>query len=250
MVAHGPVRVQSGSALDPINIDANPLLTVARDQPMVPHDPVRVQSGGTLRSEMPPPAIAGSSAIGLVDPISFDENPTRTVRKRRAAVVSSPYRVGFGGVPSLPHLAMAGPSAISHVDPISFKRRPMHTVPKRQETVISGPFRVRFGGIRSLPQPAPTDSKAIGDMDPINVDENPSRTVGKRRATVARGRTRVAVCGTPRPEMHPPSPMPTRASTRTSKPNTRKESGELFSQLAQGFRAISKTCKELGDALD
>ena len=217
---------------------------------MVSHGPVQVQSGDTFRSEMPYPPMAGPSAISRVDPISSERNPTQTVPKRRETVVSGPYQVRFGGIPSLPHPAPTDANAIGNMDPISFMdpmdidTKPSRTVRRGQSTAASGSYRVRFGGVAGLPRPAQTDTNVIGPMEPTDVGANPSGNVGKHPTTVTRGPARVRFGSPPHPE------MPPRRSLRVSKAKSRKASTDLFSQLAQGFHTLAKTFEELGEALD
>jgi len=94
------------------------------------------------------------------------------------------------------------------------------------------------------------DANAIGQVDPIDIDIDPPQTVGKRRKTVASGSSHVQFDGVAIPDRSNPVPKATRRSTRVPKVKGRKDPSDLFSRLAQEFRALAKTCEELGEAID
>jgi len=209
---------------------------------MVPHGPVRVQSGDTLRSEMPYPPMAGPSAISRMDPISFDKKPHADCRETSGdgCQRSIPSPIRWGPIPATP--CHGGSQCDCLRGPISFERNPMQTVPKCRETVVSGPYRVRFGGIPSchtLPRRIPmlfatwTPSTSMQTLE------------GCRKASGGgRPRSRMSpFWWCPAPRDATPAPRPTRASRRTSKANSIKESGELFSSFHRGSVQFPKLAK-------
>jgi len=96
-----------------------------------------------------------------------------------------------------------------------------------------------------------TDANAIGDMDPIDVDFAPPQAIGKRNKTVASGSAHVEFDGIMLPPKQQPPGRPTRKSSRVSKATSKKNTrSELFTRLAQEFRALASTCEEIGEVLE
>ena len=95
-----------------------------------------------------------------------------------------------------------------------------------------------------------TDANAIRQVDPIEIDIDPPQMVGKLRKTVASGSKQVLFNGVAVLDKPNPVPRATRKSTRVPKARGRKDPSDLFSRLAQEFRALAKTCEELGEAMD
>ena len=95
------------------------------------------------------------------------------------------------------------------------------------------------------------DANAIGLMDSIEIDMDPPQTIGKRQKTVASKSAHVTFDGVvlpPKPQQ--PPARPTRKSTRVTKATSKKDTTSvLFLRLGQEFRALAKTCDELGEAL-
>jgi len=90
-----------------------------------------------------------------------------------------------------------------------------------------------------------------GHTDPINVDFGPTQASGKQQTTVASGSACVQLDDVTPPPKQQPSARPTRKSTRITKAVSKKETkSDLFTRLAQEFRALASTCEEIGQALE
>ena len=95
-----------------------------------------------------------------------------------------------------------------------------------------------------------TNANAIGLMDSIDIDFDPPPVVGKRRKAVASGSVSVQFDAVALPTIPQASARATRKSTRVSNATMKKDMSELFTQLGQQFRAIAKTCEELGEVME
>jgi hypothetical protein len=109
---------------------------------------------------------------------------------------------------------------------------PVPSVPKKRQVDLS------------------TDANSIGNMDQIDIDGNHPQAIGKRRRTGTSGPARVQFDAIELPEASNHAVRETRRSTRVAKGKGKQHAADLFSRLGQEFRAIAKTCEELGDTLE
>jgi mevalonate pyrophosphate decarboxylase len=82
----------------------------------------------------------------------------------------------------------------------------------------------------------------------MEVDMEPQQ-VAKRQKNASGSSSRVRFDGVELADKSSNTPKATRRSARSSKANSKKDVGELFSQLAREYQAISKTCEEIADAV-
>jgi hypothetical protein len=92
-----------------------------------------------------------------------------------------------------------------------------------------------------------TDARPIGRIDPIDINAHGS---AKRQKTTSGGSAHVRFDGVILNKPSQPAPKATRKSTRSTKANSKKGASELFERLGQEFKAISKTCEEISEALE
>jgi len=115
----------------------------------------------------------------------------------------------------------------------------------KEESQVSGPSAPTKRLAYSI-----TDANSIRTMDPINVDVDPPQAIGKRRRTGTSGASRVQPDGIALPEKLNSAVSEPRRSMRVKKGKGKQGTADLLLRLGQEFRAIAKTCEELGDALD
>jgi len=96
------------------------------------------------------------------------------------------------------------------------------------------------------------NADAIGQMNAIDIDMDPPQAIGKRQKIIASESPRVQFDGVVLPpKQQKPSARPIRKSTRVAKATSKKDrTSDLFLRLGQEFRALAKTCEELGEALE
>jgi len=95
-----------------------------------------------------------------------------------------------------------------------------------------------------------TNANAIGLMDPIDIDFDPPPVVGKHQKAVTSSSVSVQFNDVTLPTIPQVSARATCKSTWVSNATMKKDMSELFTQLGQQFRAIAKTCEELGEVME
>jgi hypothetical protein len=96
-----------------------------------------------------------------------------------------------------------------------------------------------------------SNTNSIGVMDVLDVDTEPTQPPPKHLKTAGSSSSHgVQFDGVELYEQSNLTPKPTRQSMQSAKANSKKDVRELFGQLAKEFQVISKTCKEIAEAME
>ena len=95
-----------------------------------------------------------------------------------------------------------------------------------------------------------TSANPIGLMDVVDVNMEPAQPVRKQLKSASAGSSHIRFDGVEVQDKSTSPPKATRKSAWSAKANSKKDVGELFTQLSKEFQAISKMCEEIADMID
>jgi hypothetical protein len=87
-------------------------------------------------------------------------------------------------------------------------------------------------------------------MDVVDVNMEPAQPVRKQLKSASASSSHICFDGVEVQGKSTSPPKATRKSARSAKANSKKDVGELFTQLSKEFQAISKMCEEIADMID